>query len=394
MKLEYKIMLAYKKYKRNKYKKAYTIIFFIILLLIFVGFSLKLTINNYLNDSVKSNYYSHILFLDIDKESQELAIENISKVFGVEFIVDSLLLENSVDFSDNYRIQTDGELLLRLSSKKLNNYEIICPKNFVPDSLEEMSNINSENLFDLEQYLNKELKLNYYQYIDNLNSQKKQVNLKLVELYENSSHNIDENVCYINIETMKKIFNDAYKNVDLSNQTSSLAIYIDDYVMINDVIKEASNMGYNLIPAVNLNEDLIDFFNNFVVIILLIIVISSYFFINSINIKKIIDEKKDDAIYRVVGYSQKDVKFIFIIETLLYLVKAFIILLFLLVVLNVGISILLMNNPYIFSKVTIYFSWISLFGGFIACLFVLVLSDSIIFRKNFKIELISCLGDL
>ena len=216
----------------------------------------------------------------------------------------------------------------------------------------------------------------------------------MVELYENSSHNIDENVCYINIETMKKIFNDAYKNVDLSNQTSSLAIYIDDYVMINDVIKEASNMGYNLIPAVNLNEDLIDFFNNFVVIILLIIVISSYFFINSINIKKIIDEKKDDAIYRVVGYSQKDVKFIFIIETLLYLVKAFIILLFLLVVLNVGISILLMNNPYIFSKVTIYFSWISLFGGFIACLFVLVLSDSIIFRKNFKIELISCLGDL
>ena len=55
---------------------------------------------------------------------------------------------------------------------------------------------------------------------------------------------IDENICYSSRELIKNIFDDAYENVDLSNQYNSIIVLIDNqkfYTVFKSCIKTYLN---------------------------------------------------------------------------------------------------------------------------------------------------------
>lgn len=392
MKIKYRFWFSYKIGKTVR--KRITIPLVLSSLIIVLIFSFNITLNKYLHDGLMNDYIYNSFFVTYSatNDTENKAIEKLRKIDHIdEVYIDyenqySVYLKkigNNEVKGSFYLIGSNKQMLSNISNggKVLDKYDMICPKKFYPsDNIEENHFIKSNNIIIIDNMIGSTFKAYYYKYIDDKNSEIKNIDLNLVGTYANNTSYIDENVCYVSRELITDIFNDAYENVNMSNQINSLIIRIDNINNYESVKDQIRNLNYDLSSMFLLNSKFLDFVKLLTIILTAFSLVITFIIILNLNKKRIIDKAKEFGILRSIGFSKKELNKLLIVENSIIFVES----LFWIVLLSFGIfyilKIIILVYPFIFEKVPISINYLSLLISSVNIFVILVLS--VIFYKK------------
>ena len=394
--------------KISKDSRNKIIILIVICFIIVVSvFSFYKSIKHYLYYGIMKMYNYNYYFVTYSNTSDSLD-EAILKLKSIEhiddiFIDDYQLYSINIDSISSNKINGSFYLVAMPNekvaekigiSKKLNYNEIICPQFFYPnDNIEGNKFIPAKRIINLKNMLNTTFDLYYYKYINDYNSVKKNIKLNLISTYENNENIIDENICYSSRELIKNIFDDAYENVDLSNQYNSIIVLIDNQKFYTDVEKQISKLGYEVTSSFTLNEN----FFEFVWFISIFLIISSFVFViilvSNLNKKSLNNNTNEYGIMRSIGANKSDIfKLLFVESMHTFLLSLFfsLTIFFVILFLTKMITILF---PFVFSKIPIKVDYCSIIIFMSTILVILIFENIIYFRKLFSYEIMDNINE-
>ena len=402
------IRLSLLNIKSNKFKSIiYSLVMLILFLLISVTFTGTSSIFKFFDKYLNSNYDFRTIEVNIQNDVREKMIKNIEnqnineiqKIFpNSDYLLTFLDIEQSeipniskLDVK-NASISAYGnysELNYKVTNGRdiLNANEIVCSSKFYPNILHDPNDI-----INLNDYIGKKINISYSKrYFP------KSGDTKILETYNEQytlvgTYNIDEllndlYVCFINNNEVIKI-NDLVKPVyedkvaeENSIKMKNIILLVDKYENVDNVLQKISNLGYDAQKKYELDTEIYDLSHKILKYVTSIITIISLFIVY-LFIKNIINENKSNIkLYRLIGYDNKNIKKIFIIEYLFLTFIVFILHLGLMIVLK-SIAIQILNNyPDLFVlKIRLDYS-----GSLIFLLFISVYI-MLIFNLKFKKE--------
>ena len=364
------IKLSILNIKSNKFKSIiYLLVMLILFLLISITFTGTSSIFNFFDKYLNSNYDFRIIEVNIQNNDREEIIKNIEdqnikeiqKIFPYsDYLLTSLDIEQSeipnISKSDvkNASISAYSnlpELNYNITKGRdiLNANEIVCSSKFYPNLLHDPNDI-----INLNDYIGKKINISYSKrYFP------KSGDTKILETYNEEytlvgTYNIDEllndlYVCFINNNEVIKI-NDLVKPVyedkvaeENSIKMKNIIILVDKYENVDKVLQKISNLGYDVQKKYELDTEIYDLSKKILKYVTGIITIISLFIVY-LFIKNIINENKNNIkLYRLIGYNNKSIKKIFIIEYLFLTFIVFILHLGLMLILK-NIAIKILNN--------------------------------------------------
>ena len=394
--------------KSNKFKSIiYSLVMLILFLLISITFTGTSSIFKFFDKYLNSNYDFRTIEINIQNDDREKIIKNIEnqnikeiqKIFpNSDYLLTFLDIEQSeipniskLDVK-NASISAYGnysELNYKVTKGRdiLNANEIVCSSKFYPNILHDPNDI-----INLNDYIGKKINISYSKrYFP------KSGDTKILETYNEQytlvgTYNIDEllndlYVCFINNNEVIKI-NDLVKPVyedkvaeENSIKMKNIILLVDKYENVDNVLQKISNLGYDAQKKYELDTEIYDLSHKILKYVTGIITIISLFIVY-LFIKNIINENKSNIkLYRLIGYNNKNIKKIFIIEYLFLTFIVFILHLGLMIVLK-SIAIQILNNyPDLFVlKIRLDFSGSLIFLLFISVYIVLI------FNLKFKKE--------
>ena len=290
---------------------------------------------------------------------------------------------NKVDGSF-YIVGTTKEFLLKTFGLNidLNDNEVICPKLFYPsDDIEGNKFITSNKIVNLNNMQGQIIRAYYQKFIDDYNSEKRQINLKLIDTYDNNKNIIDENICYASRNMIKTIFDDAYKNIDLSKQTGSIIISIDNQNNFDKVKPILNGYGYEISSSFVLNKQFLSFVKIASYIIAICAIIFVIIISLNINKQRLMDRTKEFGIMRSLGCNKHDIFSILIVENLnTFILSIFYSLISIITIFSI-LKILVFIYPFIFEKIPIKLNYISFIIYSIIILSILII-ESVAYSKK------------
>jgi len=413
--------------KSNKFKSIiYSLVMLILFLLISITFTGTSSIFKFFDKYLNSNYDFRTIEINIQNDDREKIIKNIEnqnikeiqKIFpNSDYLLTFLDIEQSeipniskldvknasisayVISQDKKTITFETKDLKTLNDSSVLNYkvtkgrdilnanEIVCSSKFYPNILHDPNDI-----INLNDYIGKKINISYSKrYFP------KSGDTKILETYNEQytlvgTYNIDEllndlYVCFINNNEVIKI-NDLVKPVyedkvaeENSIKMKNIILLVDKYENVDNVLQKISNLGYDAQKKYELDTEIYDLSHKILKYVTGIITIISLFIVY-LFIKNIINENKSNIkLYRLIGYNNKNIKKIFIIEYLFLTFIVFILHLGLMIVLK-SIAIQILNNyPDLFVlKIRLDFSGSLIFLLFISVYIVLI------FNLKFKKE--------
>ncbi len=382
----------------KKERRKFVIPVFICSIMIVSVFSFYCTINSYLINGVMKTYdYDNYFILYPETIDEKSAINDLKNIKHIKNVYSSNYDHYSIFLDKINDIDVIGSFMLVGDDEKFENSDInsiICPKHFFPnDNLNESHFIKKNEIINLKNLIDKNFSVSYNQYVDDYTSNVKKINLKLIDVYENNPNIIDENICYAPRELISRIYNDAYKNIDMSNQTDALIINIDNSKNYEYVKKEIEKKGYSISVSFVLNESLFSFVKILCVIISIISIIFVIIVIINLNKRRLFDKVEEFVILRSLGYSEKELKKILMFENFILISCCILVSLGLFIFINCIILTLLNVYPFIFSKIPININYNS-YLVFIFIVLILLIITSIYYQTRIcKVEISSSLGD-
>ena len=352
-------------------------------------FSFNKSIHHYLYEGIMKNYNYNYYFITYvnsgDTQSQVFdkltKIDHINDVFLDNYQLYSVYLDSIAnnDIKGNfYLIGITNEMI----SKKLGfeieleDNEIICPEIFYPsDNIEGNKLIHSSTLINMENMKNQKILAHYYKYIDDYNFEQKNIELNIIETYKNNDNLIDENLCYSTRNLVKTIFDDAYSNIDLSNQISSIIISIDDQNNYKEIKNAVEKYGYEISGAFSLNSTFLSFINSLSYIIVAFSIIFVIILTSNLNKKNLLDKTKELSIIKSIGGNNKNILYILLTEAFIAIITCFIYSIISIVIISSLLKILVSIYPFIFDSIPILIDYDSLF------LFTIIFSIILIFEN-------------
>lgn len=336
------------------------------LLILFVTFSINDTAQKYIDIDKKNNLASRKIHLYVDKVDEE-TIKQIKNIDGVSDIIDNSSHLKSVTVLDFVNDDYDGNIEIYGISKvnlpnivdgSLDNYynkdyiTIICPKFLMPNiNIEYGNEWKDKTPIDTKKWLNKDITIsnNYYKGI-----------VKIIGTYDTKENLESDRVCYSSLENVSKMnFNDP--NIVNDNH---LYIVVDKYSNMNKVIEKLTNLGFSATPMkeyTSNNTNIILLLGGNISVIAIIISIFSIYLTYKKNIKSRI---KEIFMLKSIGYNDKHIKLLLIIEGIILGFVSFIISLILSFIILQLVKLYFVNYGSVAAKLEIVYS----FKGFVLSL--------------------------
>lgn len=375
--------------------------------IIIFGFSYASSINKLWSDWTKKSidFRTFSISYDYDNIREEDAIEKLKKINHIEgvtrssgYLMDGLLDEYINDDMDGQIIikgipnnAIDVILGEKLGNSK-DNYEIICAKNFNPNSQVYKVNFNEVKLYDLSNDIGKTLKIK-------IAGSTIPDNFKLVGLYDSNYNYSAGDVCYASSETVsmlnmkyqKQVFNSGKS--DEYGTITYLPIYmtIDSVDNLDEIMNEIQKQGFYADPVININTSI---GNNVVKIVLVLTWVScilSLAIILITSFRQIQEREKEFAISKAIGYAKKDINSLLYIESILLGLISFC-----LSILITIIALFILKNNFLasnveFSRMTISMNYIAVILGLVI---VVIIPSIASFVSSKKIDNINILNIL
>lgn len=331
-------------FKKNKINILFILLMFLLSVSMISGLSFYKNIVDMWNDNIKKSYDFNLVNITGDDNLVLLADniknnEHVTDVFyGGEFI--------SYAYSDKFKNDNlDGNISLigtisgtkkiKYGSDLKNDYDLICPSIFFPDSKAYSGKYNRNNIIDLKNFIGDSIILKYIDKYD--------VTFNLVGIFDSSYDYSLVDTCYISHETMDKL-NTKYQN-DVVNK-NSLFVLLDDINNLNKVFDKYHGLEITKVKTIDTEVgDTILFISSIVILILMILTIFLTYYITE---RRILNERKNIAIYKICGFSNKIIKKIFYFENFIILFISLIMsILISYIIINKLVYIFLENDPYL-----------------------------------------------
>lgn len=405
--MNYKSVLWFSRKSGNNSRKKIVIPIILCSIIVISIFSFNQSIMRYLYDGIMKgfNYNYYFITYTDSGDSREKVIENLKQMDHIDdvFIDDyqlySLYLNKIANNSVNgsfYLVGTTNEYLSKAFdlNVNLNNNEVICPRAFYPsDNIEGNRFISAKNIISMDNMINQNINAYYYRYIDDYNSEKQEINLKLINTYSNNENLIDENICYASRDVIKHIFDDAYKNIDLSNQTGSIIISIDKQDNYKNIESQIEEYDYEISGSFVLNNNFLSFIKVISYVIILCSIVFVLIFTLNINKKRLIDRTKEFGILRSMGSTKRNISCILIVETCITFIVSMVFSLIFIIILYSIIRIVVGMYPFVFDKIPIIINYTSFIVYMLLILIILIIENVLFAKKIFRQDILVSINE-
>ena len=401
MKIKDILQLSWLNIKSSKFKNIIFVsviaIFMTIIMCIFSGRNsfLKFVDDNMNGDfefrliGVMTNNYNN---QELKENLEKMNIKHVTNVFK-----DSNAFYQLVNFGDdsfskidlygnykgiNYTIDSGREIK--------NDNEMICSSKFYPGNWTEVH--NDDDFVNMKEHLNEEFKISFDKYyiIDNNNRElikSYEYKLKLVGTFDVNKDLTGYDVCYVSTHFFEKISEEntsIYKDEEAINEfENQVFVLVDKYKNIDSVTKKLTDSGYQTQLYAELDLSFfttVEFVINIITIIITIIsIVCVYLFI-----KNILEENcKNIALYKLLGYNDKNINLIFSSQYVINTSIALIISIVLSNIIKIIISSILALDPN-FSVLNIYIYYGHSIVYFIFVITIILISTNYLFKNKFN----------
>lgn len=202
-----------------------------------------------------------------------------------------------------------------------NKYTMICPQNFFAiDNLEDLWYMKKKDGISTNNLLGQIIP---FEYKSNSGMRTYTIELQVVGLYKNNKYHVDENVCYVDESVLEEVLYNQYSDDnDDENGVSNLVYQTDFAIQVDElknrelVEKELIDKGYSTSPmstvATAYFDDITKKMNSMTFGILSII----FLFVLIVLQKKYKEEKSQYQLMVYLGYSKKNIRFIYNISNI------------------------------------------------------------------------------
>ena len=392
--------------KSNKFKcLIYTLIILFLYLLLTITFSGTDSIFKFFDKYLNANYMFRSIVVNVDNNNREDIIENIEKakikeVKKIFASYNSLISTLDIEESEIPHISKSeisnasisayanySELNYKITNGRdiINENEIVCPSKFYPNILHD-----SKDIINLNEYLGKKINVSYSKKYFPIQGESKilktyKESFILVGTYDIEDLLTDLDTCFISANVVKTInekVTPVYEDKNIEEKTKSdmdIVILVDKYENIDKVLSKIQKLGYTAQKQYEIDLELYLLFKEILKYVCLGISIVSIIIVY-LFIKNILNECKDNIkLFKLIGYNNKKIKSIFILEYLILTLVAFILHIFIIPFIYKFALNIISQNPDLF-VLKIYVNCI---GSLIYTLFVSLLVF-IIFNIKFK----------
>lgn len=392
--------------KSNKFKcLIYTLIILFLYLLLTITFSGTDSIFKFFDKYLNANYMFRTIVVNVDNNNREDIIENIEKakikeVKKIFASYNSLISTLDIEESEIPHISKSeisnasisayanySELNYKITNGRdiINENEIVCPSKFYPNILHD-----SKDIINLNEYLGKKINVSYSKKYFPIQGESKilktyKESFILVGTYDIEDLLTDLDTCFISANVVKTInekVTPVYEDKNIEEKTKSdmdIVILVDKYENIDKVLSKIQKLGYTAQRQYEIDLEIYLLFKEILKYVCLGISIVSIIIVY-LFIKNILNECKDNIkLFKLIGYNNKKIKSIFILEYLILTLVAFILHIFIIPFIYKFALNIISQNPDLF-VLKIYVNYI---GSLIYTLFVSLLVF-IIFNIKFK----------
>lgn len=392
--------------KSNKFKcLIYTLIILFLYLLLTITFSGTDSIFKFFDKYLNANYMFRTIVVNVDNNNREDIIENIEKakikeVKKIFASYNSLISTLDIEESEIPHISKSeipnasisayanySELNYKITNGRdiIDENEIVCPSKFYPNILHD-----SKDIINLNEYLGKKINVSYSKKYFPIQGESKilktyKESFILVGTYDIEDLLTDLDTCFISANVVKTInekVTPVYEDKNIEEKTKSdmdIVILVDKYENIDKVLSKIQKLGYTAQRQYEIDLEIYLLFKEILKYVCLGISIVSIIIVY-LFIKNILNECKDNIkLFKLIGYNNKKIKSIFILEYLILTLVAFILHIFIIPFIYKFALNIISQNPDLF-VLKIYVNCI---GSLIYTLFVSLLVF-IIFNIKFK----------
>ena len=392
--------------KSNKFKcLIYTLIILFLYLLLTITFSGTDSIFKFFDKYLNANYMFRTIVVNVDNNNREDIIENIEKakikeVKKIFASYNSLISTLDIEESEIPHISKSeisnasisayanySELNYKITNGRdiINENEIVCPSKFYPNILHD-----SKDIINLNEYLGKKINVSYSKKYFPIQGESKilktyKESFILVGTYDIEDLLTDLDTCFISANVVKTInekVTPVYEDKNIEEKTKSdmdIVILVDKYENIDKVLSKIQKLGYTAQKQYEIDLELYLLFKEILKYVCLGISIVSIIIVY-LFIKNILNECKDNIkLFKLIGYNNKKIKSIFILEYLILTLVAFILHIFIIpFIYKFALNIISQNADLFVLKI-----YVNCIGSLIYTLFVSLLVF-IIFNIKFK----------
>ena len=386
MKFKYYIFLSSKSFFYKKTNILNIFLFVLSMTMIVLVSSFSKSFNNFINNQIYGNINSHILLVNDIEDKDDL-----SDINNIKYMTDSNTFSHYVKTKNNETIKLVGvpdDFLKIINGKNfsdvLEDEVMICPSEFYlgnnPEKYDKdfLKNIHS----------GKEL-INTSFILESINYQK---DYKIIGMYDINKYTYGEyNICFTKEKNIKKIYtkeiekikeecNKEGNNCDYIDNYNSIILVVKDINKIDETQKEIQAKGYMTMKLSNIDTSGIDFITTILLIVSISIMIVNLSILIISNNKFIQYNKKNNLIYKSLGYSNKILTKVNYLESIMLSIVCFAISIILWFVLYKIINNIFSTD--IKTGFQICISYLSIIYSFISVLLVSLLSVYISINKK------------
>ena len=418
MKLKEKIYLSMQNIKTHR-KLSFLTIFVttLLLFLILLAFTIVTTVNYtvdiIINNSFLSNKYS--LVSNYNVENKVFLKEYISKIDHVievyddyeDGILSAKVLPSEI-LNENWEIELNGSSNLTLPTiiygSNFDNDTVdvaVCPIRLLTTGMVNDYFVSKENYIDGKELLGKTITIEYDEYYFDspigkgkiVNNHKK--NFRIIGLYDSSLLNISDNICFVHYEDMKKMltiqngnindFNtpNSYTNFDIIIDNSKNLSYIKEQL---NAFAKNNKVSIDLIASVSPDTEVIESITTSMTIFSIILVVLFIICFLVYIIKNVERRKKEIGLYKAMGYKNKQIYDIVLIEQCFIVTISFINAIILLLFGIFIFKIIASNYFYAFLKFSINIPFLYFLAIYILVIILTYFISLIALKKISKVE--------
>ncbi len=273
------------------------------------------------------------------------------------------------------------------------NY-LICPEILYPNSTinnsKESKRIPNKSGINMEKYLNKTILFEEEVLNEENEIAISTIEAKIIGLYKVNKYEINDNICYGNINLRKETYNKYYENadkesIDYNPNPDAALIIIDNYNNYDNVMDKLNELGYHIEAYSEFDQDTVETLKrnsnifSFIIIIICLLLVSIFLLINTIS------QKEEYKMYRYLGYTNGNIFTLNITSNIIMMIASLIISLILSFIYIIVIKLIISFYPFFFSKMEVLLSLkylFIIFGVSVLWSFINSIVDSLFIIKN------------
>jgi len=400
-----KINLALKFYFKNKFSKYNLILIAISVLIVLIVNIYSYSASNYLNNETFNNsVWLRSLQVIPNNNTLEEGIEKVMHISHVTNAIKYNFYDAILSSSDLKNEKLPGDVFFYFSNnnslpkivnghnfpEEKGNY-IICPKKLYSSSgLDSLQFINVKYVFDMANYLNKEIIFNYKSaYGTNEYSEK----YKVIGLY--TPNDVSEsNICFIQNENLEKIVINQYSDYfdqetgkPILDMQYSILIQFDDVRNLPYIKSSLDELGYGYDDSSAVLYDYFEDINSSTYNITIITNIIIFILIFILLFKQFKEEKVLLKMLNIIGYKRNDIMCVTFISNIILIFLSIIISHFLFLIIFLLGKTILYYYPFILNGWEFSINYKSLFSVFYTLIILTIIISIIkyiLIKREFK----------